>query len=90
MMSTTKEYYYDTDYVMDRSKFLNLAVALSGFDNEHENILDPSIAELKFYADSWDVDDAGNLVGLENIQLESHFCSKEELGLTGKNSRFLP
>ena len=61
LMSNTKEFFYDSDYVMDTSKFLNFAVALTGYDNEHESILDPSIAELVFFAKEWDTDDAGQV-----------------------------
>ena len=79
MFSTIKEFYYDQDYVMDSSKYFNLAFALTGFDNEHESVLDPSIAEIEFIAYEWDVfedgdnDDFGHL----NItSLEPHTCSK--------------
>ena len=34
LLSNTKELFYDSDYVMDTSKFLNFAVALTGYDNE--------------------------------------------------------
>ena len=61
LMSNTKEFFYDSDYVMDSKTFLNFAVALTGFDNEWENILDPSIAELVFFANEWDTDDAGQV-----------------------------
>ena len=61
LMSNTKDFFYDSDYVMDTSKFLNFAVALTGFDNERESILDPSIAELVFFAKEWDTDDAGQV-----------------------------
>ena len=55
MYSTTKEFYYAHDYVMDSSKYFYFAFALTGFDNEQESILDPSIAEIKFIAYEWDM-----------------------------------
>ena len=55
MHSMTEENYYDTDYVMDSSKNFYFAVALTGFDNEEERALDPSIAEIKFFSYEWDI-----------------------------------
>ena len=49
-LGSTRELFYDSEYVMDTGKYLNFAVALTGFDNESETILDPSIAELVFFA----------------------------------------
>ena len=46
MYSMTEDYFYDSDYVMDSSKYFNFAIALTGFDNVRESILDPSIAEV--------------------------------------------
>ena len=90
MMSTTNDFYYDSDYVMDRSKYFNFAVALTAFDNVRENILDPSLAQVKFYAEEWEIDAEQNLINNMNIPIEPHICSREELGLTGANSQFLP
>ena len=44
MTSMKNEFHYDSDYVMDRSKYFNFAVALAGLDDYEGNILDPSIA----------------------------------------------
>ena len=55
MHSITEEFYYNTDYVMDSSKNFYFAVALTGFDNEEERALDPSIAEIKFFSYEWDI-----------------------------------
>ena len=46
MYSMTEDYFYDSDYIMDSSKYFNFAIALTGFDNVRESILDPSIAEV--------------------------------------------
>ena len=90
MTSIINEFHYDSDYVMDRSKYLNFAIALSGFDKEQENILDPSIAEIKFEAHEWEFDAVGNIDYGFRISLESHVCSRDELGLNGSNGRFFP
>lgn len=50
MMSIEKEFFYDDLDVMDSSQFLNVAVAFTGYDNDQENLLDPSIGELQFTA----------------------------------------
>ena len=85
MHSTIQEYHYGPDYVMDSSKYFNFAVALTGFDNEQESVLDPSIAELKFIANEWNIYEDGES-GFDHsakTPIESHPCSREELGLTG-------
>ena len=55
MYSMTEEFHYDNDYVMDSSKYFYFAFALTGFDNERERLLDPSIAEIKFIFYEWDI-----------------------------------
>ena len=87
MYSMTEDYYYDSEYVMDASKYFNFAIALTGFDNDRESVLDPSIAELYFMAYEWDIyeNKDGNF-DYTLIPIESHPCSKEELGLSGNKS----
>ena len=43
------------------SQGFNVAVALSGFDEEQDYLLDPSIGEIKFYFSEWDVYNNGTV-----------------------------
>ena len=61
MMSIRKELYYGPDYVMDMSKGMYFAVALSAYDNERESNLDPSIAEIVFQEYEWGIKDNGEV-----------------------------
>ena len=68
---------------------LNFAVAFTAYDNEREEILHPSYGSLTFTTYEWGEDEKGEpFVKFENIP--SHTCSKEELGLEGNNSSFMP
>ena len=50
ILETTLEGYYPEEYVFKWDNGFNIAVAVTAYDNERENILDPSIADLGFYA----------------------------------------
>ena len=43
ILSTVIEAAFDSDYTFDASKGLNIAVAFTAYDDEREQILDPSI-----------------------------------------------
>ena len=77
--------YYDTDYVFDYSQGFNVAVAFSNFSSKRSDLdrftLNPSIGSLVFSTAYWGVDDNGNTLG-SKIELESHACTAEQLGLT--------
>ena len=62
MMSTVREAYYDSDFVIDASQNLNIAVAFTAYDNERESELDPSIAELIIHYRSWKLDEKSGKV----------------------------
>ena len=47
-LSNTNMSYYADDYVFDSTKGLFLAVAFTAYDEETENILDPTIGEIVF------------------------------------------
>ena len=46
--------------IFDASKGLNMAMALTAYDGETENILDPSFGEIVFREYKWGEDDDGN------------------------------
>ena len=45
--------FYDDGYVFDYEQGLDIAVAFSYFDNERENISDPSIGKFVFVVEEW-------------------------------------
>ena len=89
ILQTTIEGYYPEEYVFTWDNGFNVAVAFTAYDNERENILDPSIADLGFYASKWGVDENGEFFFFDE-KIETHTCSKEELGLEGNDPNFFP
>ena len=67
-------------------------MAFTAFDDGKEWILDPTYGELRFRASEWGVYPNSTTYWHPAIILESHICSREELGLDkdGTNSKFLP
>jgi len=53
-------------------------------------LLDPSFGEIKVKTSSWGYLDDGDEYIYEEKYLELHLCTKQELGLEGENSIFLP
>ena len=75
---------------MNVTQDFNFAVAFTAYDNERENILDPSIGELVYKAYQWGYDDNGDVYE-ELVTLKTHVCSGVELGLADPaESNFLP
>ena len=88
ILQTSIEGHYPEEYVFSWDSGFNIAVAFTAYDNERENILDPSIGELGIYISEWG-DENGELF-LRDIKLDTHQCSREELGLEGNDSSFFP
>ena len=88
LFSTQKNYFNET-YVFDHDKGLNFAVGFTAFDTETEDILDPSYGRIAFIKHAWGTDENGVPFSVYE-EIESHTCTKEELGLEGDNSRFMP
>ena len=59
--STINENVYSDSDVFDYSQGLYFAVAFTGYDNEREIMLDPSIGELEFYVEEWGKDEEGRV-----------------------------
>ena len=53
IMTSVREDFYDTDFIMDYNRGLSLAAAFTAYDSETEPILDRSIGELVFKAWEW-------------------------------------
>ena len=50
---------------------------------------DESIGRIQFHTFEWGIDEDGNQFE-KDVYPTSHICSKEELGLEGDNSDFMP
>ena len=88
-MSSTQTNFFDSNYVFDYDAGLNFAIAFTDTDKETENILDPSYGNISFMRYAWGNDDEGNYYEVVE-EIESHQCTKEELGIEGDNSSFMP
>ena len=53
IMTSTQNYFYDSDYVFDYSQGLNFAIAFTANDDETEDILDPSYGKISFIRYEW-------------------------------------
>ena len=88
--STVDSYFTDDD-VFDFKEGLNFAMAFTAYDTETEPILDPSIGRIVFNSYSWGgLDENGDFAPALIEEVKTHTCTKEELGLEGKSSAFLP
>lgn len=69
---------------------MNFAIAFSAYDNEREDILDPSYGNLQFTTYEWGEDENGEPF-LKYVTIPSHSCTPAELGLEDRESaRFYP
>ena len=89
IMSATQDQYLSPGYVFDQAMGLNFAIAFTAYDNEKEDILDPSYGSLTFTTYEWGLDENGDTF-IKFDEIPSHVCSREELGLEGDNSSFMP
>ena len=53
LMYSTKDSFYDENYVFDNKQGLNFAIAFTAYDEETEPILDESIGRVVFNAYQW-------------------------------------
>ena len=84
-----KDTYFPDSYNFTSKHGFNIAVALSSFDNSTKLELPPEIGYIKFQMSRWNVLENGE-IDYELIDVDSHPCSEEELGLTGDDSKFYP
>ena len=83
-MSALSDSYFDGSYVFTNEQGFNVAVGL-------EMPLDPSIGRIAFLKTNWGYDE-NNEYYIFSREIESHKCTKEELGLTTRSgaSKFMP
>ena len=83
-------HFSDTD-VIGAEQGMNIAVGFTAFDNNQEWILTPEYGELVFNSLSWGIH-PNDTFYLERERLDTHRCTKEELGLTNdtSNAVFMP
>ena len=83
ILSSTHKHHFDSDYVFSSEMGLNFAVAFTKYDSETEDVLHASYGSLVFSTFEWGVDAQGKPITRFN-EIQSHSCSKEELGLEGQ------
>ena len=81
IISFTQKKFFSYDYTFDNSQGLNIAIAFTAYDEETEDILDPSYGKIEFVRNRWGMDENGEIYNLFE-HIETHMCTKEELGLT--------
>ena len=88
--SLREQFYTDADVFSYQNGF-NIAVGLTAYDNEKEWILDPTYGELIIQRRGW-VTKADGTFGKFSIPMETHVCTREELGLDEDRSqaKFMP
>ena len=91
ILSTVNDVHFDDDYVFDYDKGLNFAFAFTAYDDNPEPILNERIGRMQFNHFTWGAGDDG-VFRVERSPIESHACTKEELGLEGDPTKatFLP
>ena len=64
---------------------MNIAVAFTGFNNNHDWELDPSYGEIIFTKYTWGIGQDG-LFFEDRTKLKSHVCTPEQLGMIDGHS----
>ena len=89
ILRSKQDSYFTPDFIFDQEMGLNFAVAFTAYDNVQENILDEEYARIVFNSYQWGPDEEGNFK-TEIKEIPSHTCTKEELGIEGDASNFMP
>ena len=90
IMQSTQNQHFSNEYVFTNEMGLNFAFAFTDYDSETEDILHPSYGSLVFTTYEWGEDSDGNPF-TKFVEIPSHTCSREELGLEGQEkSHFYP
>ena len=79
----------DESFVYDASKGLAIAVGLTAYDGGLGPTLDPSIGTIEYKAYEWGVNEENGEYYSTFSTIESHYCTKEEIGLEGDSSHFM-
>lgn len=93
ILSTVFPNKFTPDDTFSYQNGLNIAVALTAYDNDPNPILDPTYGEIVFHHSNWGPSD-NEAIQLGQNRFESHMCTKAELGLeekgTNGSSSFFP
>ena len=91
ILETTKEDFFDDTHELTFEDGINFAVGLSSFDTNTEPILDPQYGELVFLKRRWKFSQEEGELEDHNEVINTHTCTREELGLDdSENSLFYP
>ena len=75
VMTSIQDSFFDLDYKFDYKHGLNIAAALTAFDDEKENTLSPDIGRIVFKQYHWGVD-TNEKYFVTTDYLPAHVCSK--------------
>ena len=91
ILSTVKDMHYSPEDEFSYKNGFNFAVAFTAYDSNPEPILDPTYGEIIFNHYEWGPQPDGSYM-TERRRINSHTCSREELGLDGDpdKAKFLP
>jgi len=91
ILSTVSELAFEETDLLTADHGLNFAIGFTAYNNEREWMLPPEYGELVFNSLSWGSHPNGTFY-LERKRLQTHPCTKEELGLSEDKSgaTFMP
>ena len=92
LLQSINQYFYSDEDIFSYKNGLNIAVALTSYDENIEWILDRKYGELVFQVDAWGVDPETGVYENHYSIIESDVCTSEQLGLVddGKGAEFMP
>jgi len=61
IMSANQKNFYTEDHIFDHSQGLHFALAFTAYDNNPEDILDPTYGNIEFTTYEWGTDEQGDV-----------------------------
>ena len=91
ILVTKEEQYFDESYEFSSTQGFNVAAMFTGYAADEDSIIDPTYGELVFKYAKWGTDANGDFYDIYEV-LDTHICTKEELGLVEgqEEGRFMP
>ena len=84
------EDHFESSHTFTASQGLNMAfTVVNPFSRHLIEPLDPSYGRIRFRKFQWGLDRKGAFY-LQETELKSHACSREELGMSGSDPKFWP
>ena len=81
VMLSSREAFYDEEFVFDGDGRLTFAFGITAYDNEAENIEDPSYGTIKVFNRNWGL--KSDQIGTSFDELPKRPCTEAELHING-------